>query len=95
VNGYLYLSLKEKQNYDCIFWEQGGCTVYLHRPIQCRSYPFWETFLVSEDQWESLEASCPGVGKGSLHGLEEIEEWVDLRKRTPYIRISNGKGGGR
>lgn len=94
INGFLYLSLKEKQNYDCIFWEQGGCSIYPHRPIQCKSYPFWETFLMSADHWESLKASCPGVGKGSLHPQEEIEEWVQLRKRSPYIRISNGKGGG-
>lgn len=93
VNGDCYLSLKEKQNYDCIFWEQRGCSVYEHRPIQCKSYPFWESFLISEDQWESLKASCPGVGIGPVHRPEEIEEWVQLRKRTPYIRIPKGKGG--
>ncbi len=95
VNGFLYLSLKEKQNYDCIFWDQEGCTVYEHRPIQCKSYPFWESFLVSEGQWEALKFSCPGVGVGPTHSREEIENWVQLRKRTPYIRISNGKGGGK
>jgi Fe-S-cluster containining protein len=95
VNGYLYLSLKEKPNYDCIFWEGGGCLVYEHRPIQCKSYPFWETFLLSIEQWEALKASCPGVGLGTLHSPQEIQEWIQLRRRSPYIRISNGKGGGR
>jgi Fe-S-cluster containining protein len=33
------LSLVEKSNFDCIFWDQ-GCTIYQARPDQCRSYPF-------------------------------------------------------
>ncbi|MCX7787782.1 MAG: YkgJ family cysteine cluster protein [Spirochaetes bacterium] len=95
VNGFLYLSLKETQDYDCVFWKHGGCSIYEHRPIQCKSYPFWESFLISEDHWESLKTSCPGVGVGSLHSPEEIEEWIRLRAQTPYIRVFHGKGGGR
>ena len=95
MDGYFYLSLKEKSNYDCVFWEQGGCSVYEHRPIQCKSYPFWETFLLSIDRWEALKATCPGVGIGTLHSHEEIEEWIQLRKRSPFIRIPNRKGGGK
>ena len=30
-------SLKEKANYDCVFYED-GCTVYSARPHQCRTY---------------------------------------------------------
>ncbi|RKX73185.1 MAG: YkgJ family cysteine cluster protein, partial [Spirochaetes bacterium] len=25
INGIKRISLKEKSNYDCIFWEEGGC----------------------------------------------------------------------
>ncbi|MCL2127385.1 MAG: YkgJ family cysteine cluster protein, partial [Treponema sp.] len=46
------LSLREKSNFDCIFWgdseksaasdegggREGGCTVYSARPLQCRSF---------------------------------------------------------
>jgi hypothetical protein len=35
------------------------------------------------------------VGIGTLHSPQEIQEWIKLRKKSPYIRISNGKGGGR
>ena len=34
------LSLTEKPNHDCIFWDD-GCTVYPVRPTQCRTFPFW------------------------------------------------------
>src|SRR5574344_288995 len=39
-DGTTVLSLREKKNYDCIFWDN-GCTVYGARPVQCSTYPFW------------------------------------------------------
>lgn len=92
MRGYTYLSLKEKPNYDCIFWNEGGCEVYSHRPLQCRSYPFWESNLSSREQWEALTSTCAGIGQGSLHTYKEIQTWVELRRQSPVIRIPNGKG---
>ena len=37
IGNFSHVSLTEKENYDCIFWEDGGCTVYGHRPLQCRT----------------------------------------------------------
>lgn len=86
-----YLSLKEKEDYDCIFWEQGGCTIYPYRPIQCKSYPFWESFLESEDQWEALKEACPGVGKGEVHTAFEIQDWIHRRRKNPPIYRTFGQ----
>ena len=60
------VSLREKANLDCMFWENGGCSVYEARPLQCRSFPFWSA-LVSSEEWDLHAQQCPGIGKGSLH----------------------------
>ena len=93
VVGFKRLSLKEKRNYDCIFWEDGGCTVYSHRPLQCQSFPFWSSSLSSPHAWEELSRSCPGIGKGPLHSREAIEEWVDRRVREGYYHPSTTGNG--
>jgi Fe-S-cluster containining protein len=86
INGLRKLSLKEKANYDCIFWEDGGCSVYERRPFQCRSYPFWTANLSSREEWERLSSSCPGIGQGPLHGRAEIEAWLHQAERQQQLR---------
>ncbi|NJL34235.1 MAG: YkgJ family cysteine cluster protein [Chloroflexaceae bacterium] len=81
----LRLSLKEKPNFDCIFWEPGGCRVYEARPLQCRSYPFWSDHLRTEAAWSELEESCPGVNHGTLHPRETIDDWLRRRKLEPLL----------
>jgi Fe-S-cluster containining protein len=76
------LSLREKANYDCVFWSQ-GCAVYEARPLQCRAYPFWESMLASRKVWEAL--SCPGMGKGNLHPREEIDSLLNQQRAEPII----------
>ena len=67
------LLLREKPNGDCIFFDR-GCTVYLARPRQCRTYPFWIQNLRSEDAWRSTCTDCEGCGQGRLYTREEILE---------------------
>jgi uncharacterized protein len=67
------ISLREKANGDCVFWEaQQGCTVYKVRPDQCRTWPFWESNLESEATWERTEGVCPGSGQGEIIPVDEI-----------------------
>jgi Fe-S-cluster containining protein len=82
------LSLAEKPNYDCIFWEGGGCSVYDARPLQCRSYPFWAPNVESKESWERTGRDCPGVGQGRLHERHEIDEWLDQRLLEDYLEGS-------
>jgi Fe-S-cluster containining protein len=65
------LALKEKSNYDCVFWQE-GCTVYQVRPLQCRTYPFWSRILASRAAWDAEAAECPGMNHGELHSADEI-----------------------
>ncbi|MCO5045882.1 MAG: YkgJ family cysteine cluster protein [Kiritimatiellae bacterium] len=69
-------SLKEKENGDCILYENGRCTIYPVRPTQCRTYPFWPESVRSEAAWKRTAKACPGVGKGRLYSREEILKLV-------------------
>ena len=67
------LSLIEKPNRECIFWDN-GCTVYPVRPPQCKTFPFWHQNLSSIDEWQEVVEDCPGSGTGVVYSKEEIEE---------------------
>jgi Fe-S-cluster containining protein len=90
-NGFESLSLREKSSLDCIFWED-GCTVYEHRPLQCRAFPFWEYLLSSRKSWQAAVADCPGAGKGSLHSGEEIEAWLRSQRAALIITRRTNEG---
>ncbi|QDU43837.1 Flagellin N-methylase [Symmachiella dynata] len=68
-------TLKDFANGDCTFFdpEKRGCTIYPVRPIQCRTWPFWESNLESEAEWEDVKRECPGAGQGNFFSLEQIE----------------------
>ena len=92
ANGELQLSLKEKSNYDCVFWD-GKCTVYEARPLQCRSFPFWQSIISNKTGWETSAKSCPGMNKGTFYSKESIKKWLAARQNEPIItRSLNSKG---
>lgn len=68
-------SLKEFPNGDCVFFdsEKRNCNVYEARPRQCKTWPFWDSNLKTEEDWKQTCEECPGSGKGKLHKLEHIE----------------------
>ncbi|MDR2964459.1 MAG: YkgJ family cysteine cluster protein [Treponema sp.] len=80
-NGNKTLSLKEKSNKDCIFWEsKKGCIVYGARPLQCKLFPFWESILFSKDSWKMASESCPGMNLGKHYSKEEINTLLEMRQ---------------
>ena len=69
------ISLIEKKNTDCIFFDQKkGCTVYPDRPRQCRTWPFWRSNVHSGERWKREAARCPGMNQGELHSSERIKQ---------------------
>ena len=91
ISGFKRVSLIEKKNYDCIFWEKDGCLVYTHRPLQCRSFPFWSSHLDSRADWDSLAGSCPGINRGQLHNSKQIDAWLHEKLQEGYIKVINGE----
>lgn len=78
------LSLKEKFNFDCIFWKE-GCTVYKARPLQCRVFPFWASVLADKEAWDATAADCPGMNHGDFHDASSIQERLDRRAEEELI----------
>ena len=60
--GYKY-SIKEMKyndSYECVFYnrESNGCNIYDARPLQCKTFPFWDYYKTRVDE---LKLECPGV----------------------------------
>ena len=68
-------SLLEYPDGDCILLDRvtRKCTVYETRPIQCRTWPFWDSNLGKRKDWKQTCEICPGAGDGRLYTLDEIE----------------------
>lgn len=80
-------SLIEKENYDCAFWDK-LCIIYPVRPYQCKSYPYWKKYLVSEREWNKIQEFCSGVNGGRMYPKAEIEGFL---KSVPNYDIREFK----
>lgn len=47
----------KQQDWACVFFQQ-GCQIYEYRPVQCRTYPFWDVF---KEDARHLLRECPGI----------------------------------
>lgn len=73
----LRYSLTEKPNGDCVFLQRTGgktmCSIYPVRPLQCRTWPFWNQNLRSPEAWNEAHRTCPGMNRGKHHDFVQIE----------------------
>jgi uncharacterized protein len=76
-------SLIEFANGDCVFFDNQsrGCKIYAARPLQCRTWPFWDSNLNTPESWDQAASHCPGCNNGPLIPLEEIE----LRRKSRRV----------
>lgn len=85
------IALKEvkhsKYGHDCIFIKEipsGNpshpkriCSVYPVRPLQCRTWPFWEGNLSSRAAWQRAARTCLGMNHGRFFTRDRIESLRD------------------
>jgi hypothetical protein len=86
-------------NYDCVFLteleperrKKDGdvplrrrvCGIYPVRPLQCRTWPFWDGNLASEENWNASAKRCPGMNRGrkfergEIEALRDATEWPE------------------
>ncbi|MCC5843677.1 MAG: YkgJ family cysteine cluster protein [Verrucomicrobia bacterium] len=64
--------IRERENGDCVFFEENRCSIHAVKPGQCRRYPFWFRNVRSEAAWAKTCAECPGIGEGPPVDPEEI-----------------------
>ena len=80
---------EDKKTGDCCFLKTGrngtrSCSIYPVRPLQCRTWPFWNYNLEDRDAWDAAAAECPGMNRGTHHDFVQIEvcrtaeSWEDL-----------------
>ena len=66
-------TLRETGNWNCVLLSDGKCDAYDDRPIQCRTFPFWDENLDSPRDWANAARSCPGMDSGRTFDFVEIE----------------------
>lgn len=89
VYGNSYSLTEDPNNGDCCFLKttpdgKRTCSIYPVRPLQCRTWPFWDDLLESPDAWDFAADGCPGMNRGKTHDLVQIRvrlnarDWDDL-----------------
>jgi uncharacterized protein len=75
--GFRYSLTEDKKNGDCCFLktEDGKrtCSIYPVRPLQCRTWPFWNVLLDSPEEWADAATGCPGMNKGTKYDFVQVE----------------------
>ena len=73
---------------DCVFLDRetlpgkAVCSLYEHRPMQCRTFPWWPENLRSERTWARVGRQCEGVGRGRIVPVEAIR--IDRDAQRAY-----------
>ncbi len=79
----LKLSLTEEPNGDCVFLTRGDgratCRIYPVRPLQCRTWPFWDSNLRSPEHWAEVARTCTGIDQGRQFSASAIENLRDMK----------------
>jgi Fe-S-cluster containining protein len=82
--------------HDCVFLEEHKekgpdgvtqtrrtCGIYPVRPLQCRTWPFWDGNLSDPAIWENSAKRCHGMNQGrsfsrrEMEALRDAEEWPE------------------
>jgi hypothetical protein len=61
-----------------------GCSIYSVRPLQCRTWPFWDGNLASKESWDRAAQRCHGMNHGhrtftqeKMEALRDAKDWPD------------------
>lgn len=61
-NRYALIEKKtQNQEFECVFLKDKKCQVYQNRPQQCRTFPWWQENLNTEESWKLAAQECEGI----------------------------------
>jgi len=53
--------IEDPISYDCVFLKENKCSLYSVRPMQCRTFPWWQQNLTSKKAWKDAARWCEGI----------------------------------
>ena len=69
------------ENGHCTFLKNNACQIHEVKPVQCRTWPFWEELLESEEIYcREVMSFCPGSNQGALVPGHEIARQLQESK---------------
>ena len=81
--GRRYSLTEDRKSGDCCFLKHENgkriCAIYPVRPLQCRTWPFWDVNLESPRAWSEAAADCPGMNQGRHYDLVQVQLRLDAR----------------
>lgn len=66
----------------CLLLEGGRCSVYLARPLQCRTWPFWPEHLEPGAFEREVASFCPGAGRGEAWDPAVVDRIASEQRRA-------------
>jgi Fe-S-cluster containining protein len=76
--------LKDGKGPECLFLKNNKCSVYLGRPDQCRTWPFWPEVMNAKTWRLEVANFCPGIGKGKVYSPAEISAALEIQKASEH-----------
>lgn len=66
----------------CLLLEDGRCSAYAARPLQCRTWPFWPENMEPKAFEREVASFCPGAGKGEAWDMGAVEMIAGVQRRA-------------
>ena len=85
TNNFIHLKEVIKNKGNCIFLKDRKCSVYKSRPIQCRTWPFWDENMKAKEWNLKISKFCPGIGKGKLIKEKKLLKIIEKDKKNEEL----------
>lgn len=76
------LRFRKPRDSQCYFLREGGCSIHVAKPTQCRTFPFWPELIENRALWHGASRYCPGIGTGPLIQIGTAMEAAEEQRRA-------------
>jgi Fe-S-cluster containining protein len=94
VNGTIIKAINKKANSDiCVFWNENKCSIYQHRPFDCRAYPFDILKINGKYYWIVYSCNPQSDWVWTEDHLQTLEKDKAFSEVMEKIEIFSGNTG--